>query len=188
MTQESKHGSPARENDEERAMDVASRLEGEEYRSREELEEDLNGDSDVSDLAFVKLHNLNALEKYRDAEGDAALFLPHCLRDSEDCVAERTREGYDCKGCMECEIGSIQEHVGDLIDVYMVPGGGMIRKILRDRDYDAVVGVACFPELELGKKMTGSQGVPTQMVPLDEDGCQDTSVDIEKVLDRVLTE
>lgn len=173
------------DSDESRAREVASRLEGQEFGSREELEEELNGDSDVADVAFVELHNLNDLERFDSVEGDVAVFLPHCLRDASACVAERTREGYDCGLCMACEIGEVEETLGDEADVYMVPGGGIIRKILSEKDYDAVIGIACFPELELGKKLTGRMDVASQMVPLNEDGCQDTSVDVDRVLEKV---
>jgi len=176
--------SPGVEN-EERAEDVAARLEGEEYYSRDELEDDLNGDSDVADLAFVELHNLNDLERFEDVEGGVAVFLPHCLREAEECMAERTQEGYDCKLCMACEVGEIKAALDGEADVYMVPGGGIIRKILRDKDYGAIVGVACFPELELGKKLTTKMDVASQMVALDDDGCQDTSVDVDSVLEKV---
>jgi len=83
------------------------------------------------------------------------------------------------------EIGEVEEALGDEADIYMVPGGGIIRKILSERNYDAVVGIACFPELELGKKLTGRMDVASQMVPLNEDGCQDTSVDVDRVLEKV---
>ncbi len=167
-----------------RAREVASRFEGRDFDSRDELEEELNGDSDVADIAFVELHNLNELERFREAEGRVAVFLPHCLRNASECIAERTREGYDCKLCMACEIGEIKSALNGDVDVYMVPGGGIIRRILGEKDYAAVVGVACFPELEIGKRLTDKVGVPVQMVPLKEDGCQETSVDVESVIDR----
>lgn len=167
-----------------RAREVASRLEGRDFGSRDELRDELNGDSDVADLVYVEVHNLNDLERFRETDGRMAVFLPHCLRDVSECLAERTGEGYDCKLCMSCEIGEIESALGGEADVYMVPGGGIIRRILGEKDYAAVVGVACFPELELGKKLTGSIGVPVQMIPLEEDGCQDTSVDIESVVER----
>lgn len=170
--------------DEERAKEAASRLKGKDFDSRGELEEELNGDGDVADLAFVELHNLNSLDRYSDIQGDVAVFMPHCLRDREECIAERTPEGFDCKECMKCEIGEVQRRMGDRADVFMVPGGGIIRKILSRKDYAAVIGVACFPELELGKKLTGAMDLPTQMVPLNESGCTETSVDVDRILDK----
>lgn len=169
---------------EERARRVAEDLEGEDYNSREELEDDLNGDSDVSDEVFVELNNLNNLDAFEGEEGDVAVFMPHCLRHPDHCIAEKTENGFDCKSCMECEIGVVQEELDGVADVYMVPGGGMVRKILSREDYSTVVGVACFPELELGKKLTDSLGMPTQMVALEEAGCQDTSVDADAVVGK----
>lgn len=44
-------------------------------------------------------------------------------------------------------------------DVYVIPGGSCVEKILR-RGYDAVVGVACGMELKLGLRIIKKLGIP----------------------------
>lgn len=177
--------SPGLDSGEERVFELAVRHLESGVSAREELRKELNGDGDLADRVFVEMQNLKDEDAFHREREGVAVFMPHCLKDTDSCRAEKTEKGYLCKQCMGCEIGEVKGKLGKGVDVHMVPGGGMIKKILGENDYEAVVGVACYPELELGKKLTDEFGLPAQMVPLSEDGCQETSVEVERVLDKL---
>lgn len=110
------------------------------------------------------------------------LFLPHCSRKYMDnrckAIFDESIPSYFCQRCsQDClirEAVEIAESRG--YDVYIVPGGSCIPKIL-EKGYDAVVGVACGMELKLASSFLGD--IPAQAVPLVKNGCSHTKFDIE---------
>jgi hypothetical protein len=70
-------------------------------------------------------------------------------------------------------------------DVYILPGGSCVHKILRANDYEGVVGVACGEEIKLGGKALKSRGIAGQSIPLVKNGCANTSFNIETLF-RIL--
>ncbi len=97
------------------------------------------------------------------------LFLPHCLK----------------KNLLE-EIKNYGEEKG--YEVYVVGGGSRIKKIIEEtgNNINKIVGVACEDEIFLCKKYFGERDFDIKKVfsvSLSEDGCKNTSVDLEKVLE-----
>jgi hypothetical protein len=113
------------------------------------------------------------------------VFLPQCLRNSRKCKAELTEYGYICKRCGSCSISEIIEYAEKLgyRNVYVVPGGSMMYKILREKARDGVsaLGVACISELVEASERLSIKGIPHQGVLLKKTGCVDTEVDVEEV-------
>ena len=64
-------------------------------------------------------------------------------------------------------------------DVYVVPGGSCIHKIVKKRSYDAILGVACSEELKLAEKYIKMAGLAGQCLPLTKNGCANTRFDLE---------
>lgn len=116
------------------------------------------------------------------------LFLPHCLRDLDECEAEQTEYGLDCPGtsCGKCEIGRLKDVAEEKgYEVYVVPGGSLLRKIVEEKRPKAVIGVACFEEVEAGFAAMEDNDIPTQGVLLSKGGCVNTEVDEQKVIERI---
>ncbi|MDI6691281.1 MAG: DUF116 domain-containing protein, partial [Candidatus Bathyarchaeota archaeon] len=64
-------------------------------------------------------------------------------------------------------------------DVYILPGGSCVQKILKSRHYDGVVGVACGEEIRISGKALSDLGVAGQAVPLIKNGCANTIFNLE---------
>lgn len=112
---------------------------------------------------------------------EKAVFLPHCLRHKK-CPAKSSSHGIECECCGLCGIGSFKSlATRQGYSVYIVPGGSMVEKILKEKKFAAVVGVACSRELKLAYKIINGIGVKSVAVPLSKDGCISTDVDWEKV-------
>jgi hypothetical protein len=70
-------------------------------------------------------------------------------------------------------------------DVYILPEGSCIPKILKSNDYEGIVGVACGKEIKLGGNTLENMGIAGQSVPLVKNGCANTSFNFE-TLQRIL--
>ena len=142
----------------------------------------------LEDLIDIQARNLLEREKFVQTK-KRALFLPHCARKYMDnrckAVFNPNIPSYICAHCSpDCLINraaSFAEEKG--YDVYILPGGSCIPKILQARRYEGVVGVACGEETKLGKKILENYGVVGQAVPLIKNGCANTSFNIETLFD-----
>jgi uncharacterized protein len=114
------------------------------------------------------------------------LFLPHCLRNTQECQARITGTGYQCLLCGKCKIKDIIDiAINNKYIVFIVPGASMVKSIFtREKiaEEDVVVGVACQLELKdfrnnfLQKKNKSQNRIA---VPLKKDGCINTEADME---------
>jgi hypothetical protein len=115
-----------------------------------------------------------------------ALFLPHCMCQSDMCKAKNTDKGYiclECGACGICEIKTEAEKLG--YTTYTVGGGGIIHKILKNTRHKAIMGVACPFELAAGLEKVSAAGLPAIGILLATDGCLNTEADIEKVFEAL---
>jgi hypothetical protein len=135
---------------------------------------------------FIDLNARNITEKDRFSQvKKKALFLPHCSRKYMDSRCKSTFDpsipSYICAACSEdCLINkatSIAKTKG--YDVYVVPGGSCIPKILRSKGYEGALGVACGEEARLSGELLERMGVAGQAVPLIKNGCANTIFEIE---------
>jgi hypothetical protein len=88
-----------------------------------------------------------------------------CAHCSPDCLINRAKSFAEKKG----------------YDVYILPGGSCIPKILKARRYEGVVGVACGEEIRVGGEISSGMGVAGQAVPLIKNGCANTIFNIENL-------
>ena len=106
------------------------------------------------------------------------LLLPQCLR-SKDCPAELEEYGYECQQCGKCRIEEVIQEAKRLgyKDVFVLPGGSIVKKIFAKEKPNAFLGVACLKELMLGSFICEKFGVAGQGIALLKDGCVNTEVD-----------
>jgi len=144
----------------------------------------------LEDLVDIETRNFLEREKFKETK-KRALFLPHCSRKFMDnrCNALFNHEmpTYVCAHCSpDCLINravSIAERKG--YDVYILPGGSCISRILKMKKYDGVVGVACGEELKIAGKVLEQMNIAGQAVPLLRNGCANTFFNLETLL-RIL--
>lgn len=115
------------------------------------------------------------------------LLLPHCLRPSQGCPGKMTKQGLDCTGCtlVECAIYQLRAAAVEAgySGTCVAPGGRLAVRFLDEHQPSGVVAVACHKELEEGleaiEQMKWENGHPVvATVPLLQDGCVDTEVDV----------
>ena len=63
--------------------------------------------------------------------------------------------------------------------VFVVPGGSLVMKLINELKPKAVLGVACIKELIMAAE---ELNIPIQVVLLSRDGCVNTDVRIDEVL------
>lgn len=146
----------------------------------------LDIDEGLYDKVYVTIKNMAYEEDFKNTPNkDIIIFLPQCLRNSEECKAEIGDFGYECKRCGSCSISEIIDVAEEknYSDVFIVPGGSMVRRIAKKYRPRAVVGVACHYELVEAIEFCTIHDIPPQGVPLLVDGCKDTKVDKEKLLE-----
>ncbi len=145
----------------------------------------------LEDFLEIQAANIVNRERFRAASGRKVLFLPHCARKYMDnrckAVFDPSIPTYKCMGCSpDCLINQATKLAREKgYDVYVLPGGSCIPKILSSRSYSAVVGVACGAELKLGYQILQKFGIPGQAVPLLKNGCAGTWFDLRE-LKRIL--
>ncbi len=138
----------------------------------------------MEDMVDIHTRNLLHEKEFQDTE-KRALFLPHCSRKYMDsrCKAEFDPEvsSYRCKGCSDdCPVNRATTMAEDRgYDVFVFPGGSCIPKVLRRKNYDGVVGVACSEEVKIGMEKLEEVGVNYQGIPLLKNGCANTRFNID---------
>jgi hypothetical protein len=144
----------------------------------------------VEDLIEVQIENKLERGKFEKAN-HKALLIPHCVRAFMDrrCMAHFEAEvpTYKCQKCNEnCTVNkatSLGEKNG--YDVYVIPGGSCAEKILRSKNYEGVVGVACGQELKMSIGLLKKLKIAGQGVFLTKNGCANTNLNLES-LQKVL--
>jgi len=138
----------------------------------------------VEDLLTVYAKNIQNKPSFEPTKR-RALFLPHCARKYMDsrckAIFDPNVPTYVCQGCSpDCLVNqSSKIAVEKGYDVYVVPGGSCLPKILKERGYEGAVGVACSQELRMAATVLEKLGVPGQGVPLIKNGCSNTKFELE---------
>jgi len=137
---------------------------------------------------FIDLQAINLTERYKFLETKKrALFLPHCSRKYMDsrckAIFDASLPSYICVHCSEdCQVNKVTEYAKDKgYDVYLLPGGSCIPKILKSTCYEGVVGVACGEEMKLMSQLLKGMNVAGQGVPLIKNGCANTIFSMETI-------
>jgi len=114
-----------------------------------------------------------------------AIFLPHCSRKYMDnrCKAMFNADipSYSCSHCSEdCMVNKADAYARKKgYDVYLLPGGSCIPKILKNRHYEGIVGVACGEEMKIMGPLLNGMNVSGQGIPLIKNGCASTVFNME---------
>jgi hypothetical protein len=140
----------------------------------------------LQDLVDAQSRNLIEREKFIQTK-KRALFLPHCSRKYMDNRCKATFDpslpSYVCAHCStDCPIGrAVTFAQSKGYDVYVLPGGSCIPKILKSKHYEGIVGVACGEEVRAGGDFLKAMNVVGQNVPLIKNGCANTAFNIESL-------
>lgn len=114
------------------------------------------------------------------------LLLPKCLRIESKCPAPFDEFGLLCKKCGLCSIQDLQEEAERLgYAVLVAEGSALVTAIIQTGKIDAIVGVSCLSVLEKAFPFMEAAAVPGVAVPLLQDDCLDTTVDIDWVWDVI---
>jgi hypothetical protein len=140
----------------------------------------------IEDIVDIYVRNLSQRSEFMESR-KRALILPHCSRKNMDkkCWASFDPEvsSYRCQHCSsDCLISQATE-IGEerKYDVYVVPGGSCIHKIVEKYHYDAIFGVACSEELKLAANYLKTVKITGQGLPLTKNGCAHTVFSIESL-------
>jgi len=139
----------------------------------------------IVDEILIELRNALMLDKFRKAKGLKVVFLPQCLRHPECKARCDPIEGYQCKKCGKCDIGTVCKAADEYgFRVFVIPGGSFVKKILKVHRPQSCIGVACYPELS--ESMQGVAAyMPVQGVCLLKDGCFNTEADVEEIIRKM---
>src|SRR5688500_8126945 len=110
------------------------------------------------------------------------LLLPKCLRVEDKCPAPFDEFGVLCKQCGLCTIQDLQGEAERLgYAVLVAEGSALVMALIQSGKIDAIVGVSCLSVLERAFPYMEAAAIPGVAIPLLQDDCKDTAVDIDWV-------
>ena len=139
------------------------------------------------DYAVVLVSN----ESWRDTLASVPferrlLLMPKCLRVESRCPAPFDEFGLLCKSCGLCSIQDFQAEAERLgYAVLVAEGSALVMAMIQTGQIDAIVGVSCLPVLEKTFPFVEAAAIPAVAVPLLQDDCIDTTIDIDWVWDYI---
>jgi geranylgeranyl diphosphate synthase, type II len=114
------------------------------------------------------------------------LLLPKCLRVEDRCPAPFDEFGLLCKQCGLCTIQDLQNEAERLgYAVLVAEGSAIVMSLIQTGKIDAIVGVSCLSVLERAFPYMEAAAVPGIAIPLLQDDCKDTTVDIDWIWDVI---
>ena len=114
------------------------------------------------------------------------LLLPKCLRVEDRCPAPFDEFGLLCKQCGLCTIQDLQAEAERLgYAVLVAEGSALVMALIQTGKIEAIVGVSCLSVLERAFPYMESAAIPGVAIPLLQDDCKDTTVDIEWIWDVI---
>ena len=135
---------------------------------------------------LIDLQAINSMQRGKFLETKKrALFLPHCSRKYMDSSCKATFNpdipSYTCAHCSDdCIVNKADTYARKKgYDVYLLPGGSCIPKILKTNRHEGIVGVACGEEMKIMGPLLSGMNVAGQAIPLIKNGCANTVFNIE---------
>ncbi|HWI56289.1 MAG TPA: DUF116 domain-containing protein, partial [Bacillota bacterium] len=114
------------------------------------------------------------------------LLLPKCLRVEKKCPAPFDEFGLLCKQCGLCSIQDLQAEAEKLgYAVLVAEGSAVVTSLIQTGQVEAIVGVSCLGVLERAFPYMEAAAVPGLAIPLLQDDCVDTTVDLDWVWDYI---
>jgi hypothetical protein len=141
---------------------------------------------------LIDLQAVNMIERNKFLQTKKrALILPHCSRKYMDsrCKAsfDASIPSYTCTHCSpDCLVNQSEKVAKEKgYDVFVLPGGSCIPKILKKTKYEGVVGIACGEEMRMLSPLLNNLNVAGQAIPLIKNGCASTVFNMD-TLSKVL--
>ena len=114
------------------------------------------------------------------------LLLPKCLRNASTCPACFDEFGLLCKHCGQCSLHDLTVEAERLgYAVLIAEGSTLVMRVIETAKIDAIVGVSCLNVLEKAFPYMESAAIPGVAIPLLQDDCRDTNVDLEWIWDVI---
>jgi len=114
------------------------------------------------------------------------LLLPKCLRVESKCPAPFDEFGLLCKQCGLCTIQDLQAEAEKLGYATLVAeGSAIVMSLIQTGKIEAIVGVSCLSVLERAFPYMEAAAIPGVAIPLLQDDCVDTTVDLDWVWDYI---
>ena len=114
------------------------------------------------------------------------LLMPKCLRLESKCPAPFDEFGLLCKQCGQCSIQDLQNEAERLgYAVLVAEGSAIVMSLIQTGQIEAIVGVSCLSVLERSFPYMEAAAIPGVAVPLLQDDCIDTTVDLDWVWDYI---
>ena len=114
------------------------------------------------------------------------LLLPKCLRVEDRCPAPFDELGLLCKQCGLCTIQDLQAEAERLgYAVLVAEGSALVMALIQTGQIEAIVGVSCLSVLERAFPYMEAAAIPGVAIPLLQDDCKDTTIDVEWVWETV---
>ena len=141
-------------------------------------------DSKELSIFFIKLRNKMNREAFAKVPVEKrATFLPQCLR-SMKCPAKLGPEGLTCVNCGQCEVMNGKKQLEDMgYRVFVAPGSTVVKRMIKKYRFEAIIGVGCLMEVREGLEMCDQYGIPAQGVLQLRDGCVETAVNWDDVME-----
>jgi geranylgeranyl diphosphate synthase, type II len=139
------------------------------------------------DYAAVLINN----ESWRDTLAGIPydrrlLLMPKCLRHESRCPAPFDEFGLLCRKCGLCSIEDLQDEAERLgYPVLVAEGSAIVTAMIQTGKIEAVVGVSCLSVLERAFPYMEAAAVPGIAIPLLQDDCVETNVDLDWVWDVI---
>ncbi|MBI4622922.1 MAG: polyprenyl synthetase family protein [Verrucomicrobia bacterium] len=114
------------------------------------------------------------------------LLLPKCMRVEAKCPAPFDEFGLLCKQCGLCTIQDLTVEAERLgYAVLVAEGSAIVMSIIQTGKIDAIVGVSCLSVLEQAFPYMEAAAIPGVAIPLLQDDCIDTTVDLDSVWEYI---
>lgn len=154
------------------------------YSPIKKLSRLFNIEDTLVDEIGVKVRNsVNRSKFIKIPANETVIFMPHCLRHRE-CKANLEKDGLICTDCGKCAIGVIKKKAEPLgYKIYIVPGSSFVKKIVKEKEFKAVIGIACYEDLN--QIMMILSKFHPQGALLKTTGCFETKVDIKSALEII---
>src|SRR5579883_1486479 len=114
------------------------------------------------------------------------LLLPKCLRVESKCPAPFDEFGLLCKQCGLCSIQDLTSEAEKLgYAVLVAEGSAIVMSLIQTGKIEAIVGVSCLSVLERAFPYMEAAAIPGVAIPLLQDDCIDTNVDLDWVWEYI---
>ncbi len=114
------------------------------------------------------------------------LLLSKCLRHAGGCPARFDEIGLLCEHCGRCVIDDLKGQAEQLgYAVLVAEGSPIVMSLIETGRIEGVVGISCLSVLERVFPYMEAGAVPGIAIPLLQDGCANTSVDLDWVWEAI---